>query len=673
MLVIDDNMFRLAKMQETLLKVSVENRDENLKKYRDIVMEIDTKAFADLLEEVKHINEHNQSLEDELQFLEGIKNAYNQLLELQLGFKNVCELYGDNNLILSNLARLNIEYIDDRISTISGYLINIKNIDDNKKKIQELNEQLVIHEKKKVLYDNRLESLEQQLKLNFISAEGRSITIGEATQPVSIVSEYKELGLDFEQLLDDHSLLESTLLNVENNQVEKKTELEATQFCYDQNPNIEYRKFLDDVKVEYCRLKYKVAMLKMIRLLSLQYDDIEQCKDKRRDLLDLIKYRKSYLLNLGIRLVIDPFDRVGLNEQLEVILSFDDKSKKISDLRRQIGELNSRTEAMLKENSNYLISLGNTKSLIENSVYLDEINESSLSYGFEDVLLERIIEPNQVVSVKSITDDFNINIVRQKTSSVIRRVGKMLSGYFTPKKVEVKTSIPELVIVPKKIEELKEEIIDEPIDIIDATIGLEPMITEDNNIDNANLIETSDSIVVDNQEVIDINSLETQNLNDANNGEVVEEIPVLNVLPVEANNISFDNLDTNKFKTVKIIEPIETLFMDTASIFETTVPFEEPVLFTDRTDEVDSSEVHDNAQKFIQDEMVEVAEKTEESKEINVVNGIPRVEESMPEAFWITQSEEKEETTNSVLSFDEQINMLLATEKEDSKTRKKVA
>ena len=76
MLVIDDNMFRLAKMQETLLKVSVENRDENLKKYRDIVMEIDTKAFADLLEEVKHINEHNQSLEDELQFLEGIKNAY---------------------------------------------------------------------------------------------------------------------------------------------------------------------------------------------------------------------------------------------------------------------------------------------------------------------------------------------------------------------------------------------------------------------------------------------------------------------------------------------------------------------------------------------------------------------------------------------------------------------
>ena len=46
---------------------------------------------------------------------------------------------------------------------------NIKNIDDNKKKIQELNEQLVIHEKKKVLYDNRLESLEQQLKLNFFS------------------------------------------------------------------------------------------------------------------------------------------------------------------------------------------------------------------------------------------------------------------------------------------------------------------------------------------------------------------------------------------------------------------------------------------------------------------------------------------------------------------------
>ena len=39
MLVIDENMFRLAKMQETLLKVSNSNRDENLNNYKKLVKE----------------------------------------------------------------------------------------------------------------------------------------------------------------------------------------------------------------------------------------------------------------------------------------------------------------------------------------------------------------------------------------------------------------------------------------------------------------------------------------------------------------------------------------------------------------------------------------------------------------------------------------------------------
>jgi len=92
MLIIDENMYRLAKMLETLLKVSNTNKEENLKKYIETVLQIDSKAHSDILEEIKHINEHNQSLEKELEFLEKIKKAYDQLLELQSSFKNICHI-----------------------------------------------------------------------------------------------------------------------------------------------------------------------------------------------------------------------------------------------------------------------------------------------------------------------------------------------------------------------------------------------------------------------------------------------------------------------------------------------------------------------------------------------------------------------------------------------------
>lgn len=175
MLSFDDNMFRLAKMQETLLKVSTSNREDNLKKYQECVKQIDIKLFNDILEKIKHIDEHNHSLEEELQYLEEIKNAYNLLLELQLSFKRVCEIYGDNSLQLSELTQLNVSDLDDRINAISGYLINLKNIELNKKKLQELNEQLVVEERQKEAFTSRLRALEDELIDNFINAEGRCV------------------------------------------------------------------------------------------------------------------------------------------------------------------------------------------------------------------------------------------------------------------------------------------------------------------------------------------------------------------------------------------------------------------------------------------------------------------------------------------------------------------
>lgn len=294
MLVIDDNMFRLAKMQESLLRATDTNREENLSNYKKTVVQIDAQAFADILEEAEHVDEHNQSLEEELQFLEKIKNCYDQLLQLQMGFKKVYELYSAEELDLSDLSQLDIDYIEDRISTINGYLINLKNIDFNKKRVQELNEQLAFEEKKKDLLSKKLLSLENELRDSFIDAEGRVVVDGKL-EYVSVITEYKGLGLDFVNLLKDEKQLEELLSKAKADRTEANEKLNAAQLCYNNAPSSESKQILDEIRIDGLKIKYRLTMLKILKLLSKNCDNYDDFKEKRENILDLIKYRSEIL------------------------------------------------------------------------------------------------------------------------------------------------------------------------------------------------------------------------------------------------------------------------------------------------------------------------------------------------------------------------------------------
>ena len=254
MLIVDDNMFKLAKMQEALLKVSNSNVDDNLNKYKSTVIEIDKKAYDAVLEQSRHIDRHNQTLEEELDFLESIKNAYEQLFELQMSFKNICERYGDDTLQLSDLSKLNIEYIENRLNAIKGYLLNKKNIETNKEKLQDLNEQLVNEEKSKLTIDQKLLSLEDDLRNSFISAEGRNLKDGNL-QYTSINAEYKKIDLDLELLLDNIDLLKEILLKVESEQIEAVEKVKAAEICYSSILTSESRQMLEDANIELLNVK----------------------------------------------------------------------------------------------------------------------------------------------------------------------------------------------------------------------------------------------------------------------------------------------------------------------------------------------------------------------------------------------------------------------------------
>lgn len=632
-------MFKLAKMQEALLRVSTSNVDEHLSKYKKTVVDIDTKAFNDVLEESKHIDEHNHSLEEELVYLEGIKNACDQLLELQSSFKRICEEYGDNDLELSDLSKLNIEYIENRINAIKGYLLNLKNIETNKVRLQELNEQLVDEEKNKVLIDKKLLDLESSLRNNFVSAEGRNLVDGNL-QYTSVISEYKKIDLDLELLMNDNTLLEELLFNYDKDLSEALEKVKVAEICYNSMLSSESKQMLEETNLELLRVRYKVTMLKMIQLLVQNNDDYEQFVAKRESLLELIKFRLSCMEKLGTKNSIDPFGRAKVREQLDVVLALPNNSKKINGIRKEISQLNSWTEEMIGQNNNYLITLNDTRRLIEDTMGLNDIDIAPV-VSFDDFLIKRKVMPNQVIKTRNISNNLNMIRVSQKTSSVIRRVNAMMNKSSNNSVLNVDEEIiPELVVSPAIV---NSSVMEEVVETIPSVIE-----NEEASIDLT--FEDGLDMVIEEPVNVDVSTDEVLNEEEVVVSEPEEIVP-LNVIPSS-------NLD----------------------LFETVNPFEEPVLFNERADSI----LPELVPEVIPEPVVEVTSDVEEVDVIDEVStGVEASndlvfdfgnndDELMPDAFWVT--DEEIPVVDNVISFDDQINALLASENKDNpKSRRKVA
>ena len=618
MLVIDENMFKLAKMQETLLKVSNTNRMENLNNYKKTVIEIDTKAFADILEKIKNLNEYSHSLEEELEFLQRIKDTYDQLLELQSSFKRVCETYGDKNLKLSDLSELNIEYIENRISAINGYLMNIKNIETNKTKLQELSEQLVVEEKKKEVLENRLKNLEESLKYNFINAEGRNVT--NSNHSTSIITEYKDLNLDFTELLGDNIAIDKLLSEANVTVNEAEMTFKATRICFELTPNPENRTFLEENNKSLLKAKYRLIMLEMLKLLSQNYSDYDSCKMKREQLLILIEERKKHLKLLGVHLSIDPFDRAKVKEQLNAIMSMTDSSKTINNTRKKISDLTTRIEEMSNQNSSYLILLNDTKSLIESKTSINDIDITDVQLPIEEIPKKKDVAKNQVVQIRTISSKLNMSIVSQKTASVIKRVYQMISRKNERQLEPKKEFVPELVVIPSSSKEMPKE------------QNFEDTIFDESFLVTPEILDTTPYI---------------------DEREYLEE-------PDEPKEI----------ETTQSIEDYRPS-LDLADIFETVNPFEEPVLFSGKSDD-DIPNIKTESESL---PIIELDKKEETTNNDFELPFIPS-NETTSDAFWPTQEEivtSQEESEEQKLTFDDQIQMLILPEENNSKIRKKVA
>lgn len=630
MIDINDKDFKLLKMTESLLSRVDDDRlrEDALDRYAILSKKIDEKSFQELVRRIKEY-EHNQTLEEELDELEEIDNSYIQLEETQYKFKNIYKMYTDKKLSLSELDEIDIEKIRNRKNLVLGYLVNKKNIQELKKQLEEWNEQLINEDKKRANARDKFKRLEDELRKSFVNAEGRKETVSAYT---SVRNEYEDNGMDLNKLIQDKEFMDETYRTITSRRQEKEELLETGKICYESNPSKENKEILNNLRMEAVKVRYQLSLIKIARLIASEMDEYDKLIDKREQLLDLIKKRVSYLGTLGKKFVVDPFGRVKIQEQLGYIeTSLEDNSKIIMRIRKSINEGSNRLEELINDNSTFLSEL-NTQDMefICDKKKFEDINTSFVDIfdTKDDNDDEKMVLDNQVVSVRDTSQEFRTNIVREKTSGVIRRVYEMIMNEEIPdSKME---EAPQLVMeeVDNDIEDILDDKTTQPADDM---FELDDISSDTYDSDKHDGIISSGSFV------------------DKDNSNIKEEKPIVSIPHEYLDKINdqslFENNEGNPFESIKLFDDKASNSLDKTKGNRENMSMEDVVSLRDNKD---------NSASFKLDSFPQT-----ESQELED-EGMEKLESELPDAFWITNSNSSpaEDNVTKIDSIDEQVKKL---------------
>ncbi len=623
MIDINDKDFKLLKMTESLLSRVDDDRlrEDALDRYAILSKKIDEKSFQELVRRIKEYK-HNQTLEEELDELEEIDNSYIQLEETQYKFKNIYKMYTDKKLSLSELDEIDIEKIRNRKNLVLGYLVNKKNIQELKKQLEEWNEQLINEDKKRANARDKFKRLEDELRKSFVNAEGRKETVSAYT---SVRNEYEDNGMDLNKLIQDKEFMDETYRTITSRRQEKEELLETGKICYESNPSKENKEILNNLRIEAVKVRYQLSLIKIARLIASEMDEYDKLIDKREQLLDLIKKRVSYLGTLGKKFVVDPFGRVKIQEQLGYIeTSLEDNSKIIMRIRKSINEGSNRLEELINDNSTFLSEL-NAQDM---EFICDKKRFGDIFDTKDDNDDEKIVLDNQVVSVRDTSQEFRTNIVREKTSGVIRRVYEMVINEEIPdSKME---EAPQLVMeeVDNDIEDILDDKTTQPADDM---FELDDISSDTYDSDKHDGIISSGSFV------------------DKDNSNIKEEKPIVSIPHEYLDKINdqslFENNEGNPFESIKLFDDKASNSLDKTKGNRENMSMEDVVSLRDNKDDSASFKLD----SFPQTESQELEDE-----------GMEKLESELPDTFWITNSNSSpaEDNVTKIDSIDEQVKKL---------------
>ena len=526
----DDNKVKFLKIQYSLLRALKEKKEKainnviyeqieneikrELIKYKELVTSIDRGIYLELKDKISLFKPHTKSLEEEIVVLEDIENFYNQLIEVQSKFKETYKEYSEEELELSPTENLNIDYYVKRKEAIKGYLLNKKNSEKARNKLAEVNNKLYEEEQKKIRFNKKIKLLDEELISKFLSSEGRTIEIEnekEVLKPTSIVREYAKLGI----VLTKEGYTGKTIEEADNLDKESKEKFDAATISYEVMPTSEKKRILEDINKEKIMSSYQLAMVKLLEEVYKESLNYETAIEKREKILDLLKYRTKYLSDLGIRHGIDPFSRIKLEEQINLLNEFGNNTLTITRLRKEMASLNEQLESFNINNTELVVQLDEKKPEL---VTINEEKNVSIEdkitlNDYKNKVAEKQILPNQVMEIKDVSPRFNRRKCIEITQAVIKRVYSLIKNEI-PNKVTVN---PELEITVEKQEIAKPKIdLDEFGDIFE-TIDENELFGENNNINNEKQEELIDIPVIAEELGYELPEIETPFDNEISN------------------------------------------------------------------------------------------------------------------------------------------------------------
>ena len=611
----DENNYKLLKMTESLLKAD-KATEKSLSSYKSITSKIDTEKFNSIFDSIKKIANNNLTLQEELIELEKIQDEYSQLELFQHRVINTYSQYSNDKLELSDLEKLQINKVIDRINAISGYLLNEKKIDENRNRLEELNKCLISENKKYDVIKDRIKQYEDELETRFLNAEGRKL-VGDSIEYTSIQDEYKALDIDIREYINNSDLIDEVLTKLEKNKIDMDEELAAAQLCYDKSSTFENKNILSNIWVDAIKSRYSLSLIKILKLISIKEDTVDGALVKRAQLLDLIRYRCDCLSKLNYKISIDPFGRLKIDNQLELIKAFGNVNDSLSDIRKEIGYLSSQMDEMKNQNLTFLREINKNIFIIA-----DDKKVIESDFNMNDLLIHEEVLPNQVVGISDKGLKFKTNIVKEKTDGVIKRVIEIMNGKEYNNVIE--NQIPELVIEDQspKTEATSTNLF----------VNEEPFTNEQDS-----KTEATDTDLFVNEEPF-VNQQSTNN----------------EMLTTSDNTNSVFVADDKK-----------------DDIFTEVTPFSEPSLFSDKLDSdlfVDNKSDYLNANVSVNSVQTDTNIQLPDS--IDISDNI-----EMPEVFWETQPEQStSDNSDGGVSLDDQINELISVDNknDDVKTRKLV-
>lgn len=417
------NLTKLLKMKAKALEINPIVSEKDLQDYASLVSEIDNLEHLDFIEKVKQITSHNNSLEEESSYLKELEEAYHLLERKHELYRETYAKYTDTSLMLSDLSTIDIATIKSRIETIDEYLSNLNATKTCRQKLEYYSNKLADADQMKTRISEIIKRLENELCFAFLNSKGQLSILG-CSESTSTVDEYQKVGLDIELLLKDSTLIDKYVDEMSHKIKEEEENLKVSEICHRALPTKESSDLLASINREITHLRYKSTLLSIASIIANKQTELSKGIVKRENLLNLIDYRINCLKTLGIHFLIDPLSRIKIDSQLEKLTSFNDPTQEIANIRALINQVSITLSELDRKNKELKVILAKTSSYITISNESSEKYLSKNNYSFPRIVV--MVKPNEVISIKDISTDLNLRIVREKTHNVINRIIEML-------------------------------------------------------------------------------------------------------------------------------------------------------------------------------------------------------------------------------------------------------